>query len=257
MQIQVILGLQGISELGLWGVEVPKGVRVVPLVLPAPRSWTSLAQGVRRPTVLYIFFDSPRQHRLGDIMSQHGNSTNPITARSTDPDASSWETLPESQQYATAPIEQLESATGLPTRISPPGIVRQNHTPPSPSPNRGQYAGVIGELPLLQPHPSRVGFRMQHADAGPPPQATATSLSAPPLDTSRRPGPENGPDLTGALTQSQLALREQVRLRTQQLEEHASDLKLLRERSMGVLREYGDEMSAAMARTNRALDDNK
>ena len=63
--------------------------------------------------------------------------------------------------------------------------------------------------------------------------------------------------LESALTSYQSSLQEQLRLRSQQLDEHSSDLSSLYAWSDAVLREYAGEVRAAQARTNRALDDNK
>ena len=91
-----------------------------------------------------------------------------------------------------------------------------------------------------------VAPRLSHAqsmrmDAAPPPPSPRHLIST----------------LESALTSYQSSLQEQLRLRSQQLDEHSSDLSSLYARSDAVLREYAGEVRAAQARTNRALDDNK
>ncbi|KAM5539209.1 hypothetical protein V8D89_007082 [Ganoderma adspersum] len=63
--------------------------------------------------------------------------------------------------------------------------------------------------------------------------------------------------LESVLTFHQSSLQEQLRLQSQQLDKHSSDLLLLYTRSDAILHKYAGEMQAAQARTNHALDNNK
>lgn len=189
-------------------------------------------------------------------------------------------TAHEPASFATA--HSHEAVTGqqspMPSRTAEYGNTVRSHpypvpsmtgySPPSPSPHRGSGTAPLrmgrsgepgaydGDEPASQSTPAERARSAPFLCTAPSLLYASVGMT---LDAPRSLRSPRDPATVyaDAVTTFQSALRSQVLLRSQQLEQHTRELTNLHARSHAVLAEYANEVCAAQSRTNRALLDNQ